>query len=66
MSDSVAALAQSIVSSQSAATRGTMQTVFIKQQADGEKAIAQMLQQSAESQKAVLPEGQGVLVDQQA
>ncbi|GJE16033.1 hypothetical protein [Methylobacterium marchantiae] len=66
MSDSIAGLAQSIVSSQSAATSGTIQSIFLKKQAEGDQAIAQLVQQSAESQKAVLPEGQGVVVDRLA
>ncbi|WP_019905131.1 hypothetical protein [Methylobacterium sp. 77] len=66
MSDSIAGLAQSIVSSQNAATRQTMQGIFIRKQADGDQAIAQLLQQTAETQKAVLPDGQGVVVDRQA
>ncbi|MCJ2129155.1 hypothetical protein [Methylobacterium sp. E-045] len=63
MSDSIAGLAQSIVSNQSAATRESMQTTFIRKQGDSDRAIAQLLQQSADQQKAVLPEGQGALVD---
>lgn len=65
MSDSIAGLAQSIVSNQTAATRESMQTTFIRKQGESDRAISQMLQQSADQQKAVLPEGQGAVVDWQ-
>ena len=65
MSDSIAGLAQSIVSNQSAATRESMQTTFIRKQGESDRAIAQLLQQSADQQKAVLLEGQGAVVDRQ-
>ncbi|CAA2103421.1 hypothetical protein MBUL_02187 [Methylobacterium bullatum] len=65
MSDSIAGIAQSIVSNQSAATRESMQTTFIRKQGESDRAIAQLLQQSADQQKAVLPEGQGVVLDRQ-
>ncbi|KQO60961.1 MULTISPECIES: hypothetical protein [unclassified Methylobacterium] len=65
MSDSIAGLAQSIVSNQTAATRESMQTTFIRKQGESDRAISQMLQQSADQQKAVLPEGQGAVVDRQ-
>ncbi|MCC0808890.1 hypothetical protein FPV16_22260 [Methylobacterium sp. W2] len=65
MSDSIAGLAQSIVSNQTAATRESMQTTFIRKQGESDRAIAQLLQQSADQQKAVLPEGQGTVLDRQ-
>ena len=63
MSDSIAGLAQSIVSNQSSATRETIQNIFARKQADSEKAVAQLIQQGAEAQKAALPEGQGRTID---
>ncbi|MBX9931566.1 MAG: hypothetical protein K2Y56_08500 [Methylobacterium sp.] len=63
MSDSVADLARSVVSSQASSLRGSFQTAALRQQADSEKAVAQLVQQGVETQRAAAPEGQGKLLD---
>ena len=62
MSDSVA-IAQSFVTMQAAAARQSLQTSFLRQQADAEKGLVALLEQSAEQAKASLPAGQGQKVD---
>ncbi|AOO80466.1 hypothetical protein [Bosea vaviloviae] len=63
MSDSSIAIAQSLAASQAAATRQTIQTAMVKQQADADQAMADLLQQGAAQAKAALPAGQGQTVD---
>jgi hypothetical protein len=63
MSDSSIAIAQSLAASQAAATRQTIQTEIVKQQADADQAVADLLQQGAAQTKAALPAGQGQTVD---
>ena len=63
MSDSVADLARSVVSSQASSLRGSFQTAALRQQADSEKAVADLVQQSVETQRAAAPAGQGKVVD---
>ncbi len=62
MSDSVA-IAQAFVATRADTTRQALQTEMVKQQADAEQALVAMLQQSADTQKAALAEGQGQNVD---
>ena len=62
MSDTLA-IAQSAAVSQAAATQQALQTQMIRQQADAERAVADLLQQSAAQQKAALPAGQALTVD---
>lgn len=63
MSETSVAIAQSFAASQAASTRQTLQTAMVKQQAMSDQALVDMLQQSAESQKATLAAGQGQTVD---
>jgi len=63
MSDSPFAIAESFVAMRAAATQQALQTEMVKQQANAEHAMAELLQQSAEQQKAALPFGQGQNVD---
>lgn len=63
MSDSSVSLATSIASSQASSVRGSFQSAALRQQADSEKAVADLVQQSVETQRAVAPEGQGQVVD---
>lgn len=63
MSDSVADLARSVVSSQASSLRGSFQTAALRQQADSEKAVAELVQQSVETQRAAAPAGQGKVLD---
>ncbi|WP_332682977.1 putative motility protein [Bosea sp. (in: a-proteobacteria)] len=63
MSDSSFLVAESFVAMRAASTRQALQTEMVKQQADAEHAMAELLQESAEQQKAALPTGQGQNVD---
>lgn len=63
MSETSVAIAQNFAASQAASTRQTLQTAMVKQQATSDQALVEMLQQSAESQKATLAAGQGQNVD---
>lgn len=63
MSDSIASLATSIASSQASSLRGSFQTAALRQQADSEKAVADLVQQSVEAQRAAIPDEQGKIVD---
>lgn len=62
MSDSLA-IAQAFVATRAASTQAALQTEIVRQQASAEQAVVDLLHQSAESLKAVLPEGQGQAVD---
>jgi hypothetical protein len=62
MSDTLA-IAQSAATTRAAATQQALQTEMLRQQADSDQAIVELLQQSAAQQKATLPEGQGGNVD---
>lgn len=63
MSDSAVDLARSVTTSQASSLRGSFQTAALRQQADSEKAVAELVQQSVETQRAAAPEGQGKIVD---
>lgn len=65
MSDSALAIAQSFAAMQAASTRQALQTEMVKQQANADQALVEMLQQSAEQsqQQAALPTGQGGQLD---
>jgi hypothetical protein len=63
MSDSSTAIAQSLATSQAAATQRTLQTEMLRQQSQSDQAVITMLQQSAEQSKATLPAGQGENLD---
>ncbi|CAM5182872.1 hypothetical protein ARD30_08115 [Bosea thiooxidans] len=65
MSDAVS-LAQSMVTMQAAATQQALQAEMLRQNAQAEQGLADMLQQSVEQAKAMLPAGQGGLVDRSA
>jgi hypothetical protein len=62
MSDTLA-IAQSAATTRAVATQQALQTEMLRQQADSDQAIVELLQQSAAQQKATLPEGQGGNVD---
>jgi hypothetical protein len=63
MSDSSLTIAQSAVTARAAATQQALQTEMLRQQADSDQAVVELLQQSAAQQKATLPAGQGGNVD---
>ncbi|MGE7468960.1 hypothetical protein ACQKLX_05950 [Bosea sp. NPDC003192] len=63
MSEMSVAIAQSLISMKSAATQQALQIEMVKQNADSDQALVAMLQQAAEQQQALLPEGQGVNLD---
>lgn len=63
MSDSSLTIAQSAVTARAAATQQALQTQMLRQQADSDQAVVEMLQQASEQQKATLPAGQGNSVD---
>jgi hypothetical protein len=62
MSDTLA-IAQSYAATEAVKTQQALATEMLKQQADSGQAVVELLQQSAEQQKAMLPEGQGGNVD---
>jgi hypothetical protein len=62
MADTVA-LAQAYAATEAAKTRQALSIEMLKQQADSGAAVVELLQQSAEQQKAMLPAGQGGNVD---
>lgn len=63
MSDSPFLIAESFVTMRAEATRQALQTEMVKQQADAEKGLVEMLERSVEEQKAALPFGQGEHLD---
>lgn len=63
MSDTSLALTRSLVATQSAATAQAMQIEMLRQQAGSEQAIVAMLDQGGAQAQAILPEGQGELID---
>lgn len=63
MSESIADLARSIVSSQASSLRGSFQTAALRQQIASQKAVADLVQQSVETPRAAAPAGQGQVVD---
>jgi 3-dehydroquinate dehydratase len=63
MSDTSVAIAQSLVTAQSASTRQALQTEIVRQQTNAEQSIVDLLQQSVAQQKASLPAGQGQAID---
>jgi len=65
MSDAVS-LATSIVTMQAASTQQALSAEMLKQNAQAEQSLVAMLQQSGEQTQAMLPAGQGTLVDRTA
>ncbi|WP_454658872.1 hypothetical protein [Bosea beijingensis] len=65
MSDAVS-LATSIVTMQAASTQQALSAEMLKQNAQAEQSLVAMLQQSVEQTQAMLPAGQGTLVDRTA
>lgn len=65
MSDAVS-LASSIVTMQAASTQQALSAEMLKQNAQAEQSLVAMLQQSVEQTQAMLPAGQGTLVDRTA
>lgn len=65
MSDAIS-LATSIVTMQAASTQQALSVEMLKQNAQAEQGLVAMLQQSVEQTQAVLPAGQGTLVDRTA
>ncbi|AMJ62254.1 hypothetical protein [Bosea sp. PAMC 26642] len=62
MSDALA-IAQSAAVTQATLTQQALQTEMLRQQAGQDQAVVELLQQSAEQAKALLPGGQGQAVD---
>ncbi|CAH1661060.1 conserved hypothetical protein [Hyphomicrobiales bacterium] len=65
MSDAVS-LAHSIVTMQAASTQQALSIEMLKQNAQTEQSLVALIQQSVEQTQAMLPEGQGSLVDRSA
>lgn len=65
MSDAIS-LATSIVTMQAASTQQALSVEMLRQNAQADQALVAMLQQSVEQSQAVLPAGQGTLVDRTA
>jgi len=65
MSD-VASIAQSFAATQAVSLQQALSTEMVRQNAQSEQSLITMLQQSAEQAKAILPEGQGAVVDRTA
>ena len=66
MSDSVTATAQSLVTMQAAATQQQLGIEMLRQNAQAQASLVEMLQSVAEQQQATLPAGQGLVVDRNA
>jgi hypothetical protein len=62
MSDSIAT-ATSLLAMSSASTRQAIATEMVRQNAQADASVVQLLQQGADQAKAVLPPGQGAQVD---
>lgn len=62
MSDSVA-IAQVFAVTQAASTRAALQTEIVREQASAERSVVDLLQEGAESLRAVLTGGQGQAID---
>ena len=65
MSDA-AAIAQSLVSMQSASTQQALNVEMLRQNAEADRSVVTMLEQGVEQAKATLPAGQGQQVDRMA
>ena len=65
MSNAVS-LATSIVTMQAASMQQALSVEMLKQNAQAEQGLVAMLQQSVEQTQAMLPAGQGTLVDRTA
>jgi len=65
MSD-VVSIAQGFAATQAASLQQALSTEMVRQNADSAQSLVTMLQQSAEQAKAILPEGQGAVVDRSA
>lgn len=62
MSDA-AAIAQSLVSMQSASRQQALSLEMVRQNAEADQGLVTMLEQGVEQAKATLPDGQGLQVD---
>lgn len=65
MSD-VVSIAQGFAAMQAASLQQALSTEMVRQNAESAQSLVTMLQQSAEQAKAILPEGQGAVVDRTA
>ena len=63
MTDVSLILARGTLAIQADMAKQALATEMVKQQADAEQASAETLQTAAEQQKALLPDGQGSVVD---
>lgn len=63
MTDVSLILARGTLAIQADMAKQALATEMVKQQADAEQASAETLQKAAEQQKALLPDGQGSVVD---
>lgn len=63
MSGSTVAFVQGTGALEAAAAQQALQNQFVKEQAQAESAVVDLLQSSLEQQKAPLPDGQGQAVD---
>ncbi len=61
-----AAIAQNLVSIQAASTQQALSIEMMRRNAEAERGLVTMLQQSAEQTQALLPAGQGQIVDRTA
>lgn len=63
MSDPITGIAPAIATTQASALRETVQTNALRQQIDSERAVADLVRESVDAQRAPLTEGQGTVVD---
>lgn len=66
MSDSVTAIAQSLATMQASSTQQQLGIEMLRQNAQAQASLVEMIQTVAEQQKATLPDGQGQRVDRSA
>lgn len=66
MSDSVTAIAQSLATMQAGITQQQLGIEMLRQNAQMQASLVEMIQTAAEQQKAILPDGQGQRVDRSA
>ncbi|MGX5736280.1 hypothetical protein [Bosea thiooxidans] len=65
MSD-VVSIAQGFAAMQAASLQQALSTEMVRQNAESAQSLVSMLEQSVEQAKAILPEGQGAVVDRTA
>lgn len=65
MSDAVS-IAQSFAATQAASLQQALSTELLRQNAETAQSLVAMLQQSVDQTKAILPEGQGTVIDRSA